>query len=34
MFEGPISNNREKNKYCPLSPLDAPGPKILFEFLK
>ena len=24
MFEGPISNNKEKNKYCPLAPWHAP----------
>ena len=33
MFEGSISNNKENNKECPLSPWDAPGKKYFFEFL-
>ena len=33
IFEGPISNNKEKNKYYPLFPWDNPGKKYLFEFL-
>ena len=33
MFEGPISNNNNKTKNCPLSPWDAPGKNYFIEFL-
>ena len=33
MFVEPISNNKERKKYCLLSPWDAPGKNYFIEFL-
>ena len=33
MFECPISNNKERKKYCPLSPWDTPVKNYFIEFM-
>ena len=34
MFISPISNNKERKTYCPLSPWDAPGKNYFIDFAK